>query len=106
LAVVQEQYRLLKRLGVKVVAASTDGEAAARKSASDLSLDFPVGFGVTSKDIETLGAWTGDRKGETIMQPAEFILKPDGEVAASLYGTTQLGRMNPHEVAVFVKDRL
>lgn len=97
---------MLKRLGVKVIAASTDDEAAARKSASDFSLDFPVGFSVSSKDIETLGVWTGDRKGETIMQPAEFILQPDGEVAASLYGTTQLGRMNPHEVAVFVKDRL
>lgn len=97
---------MVKRLGVKVVAASTDGEAAARKSASDLSLSFPVGFGVTANDIETLGAWPGERKGETIMQPAEFILRPGGEVAASLYGTTQLGRMNPHEVAVFVKDRL
>lgn len=97
---------MLTRLGVKVVAASVDGEAAARKIASDLNLDFPVGFGVTASDIKTLGAYTEDRKGETIMEPTEFILRPNGEVAASLYGTTQLGRMNPHEVAVFVKDRL
>ena len=41
-----------------------------------------------------------------IMEPAEFIFRPDGMVAASLYGTTQPGIMNPRETAVFVKDRL
>ena len=39
------------------------------------------------------------------MEPAEFILRPDSTVAASLYGTTQPGIMNPREISVFVKDR-
>ena len=105
LAAVQEKLRLLERLGIKVIAASTDPEAGARKAVSDGGITFPVGFGVSEADIASLGAVQGERKGETIMQPAEFILRPGGEVAASLYATTQIGRMNPREIAVFVKDR-
>jgi peroxiredoxin len=101
----QEQYKLLTRLGIKVVAASTDPEAGARKITSGGPITFPVGFGVTAGGIEVLGAVPGERKGETIMQPTEFILRPGGEIAASLYATTQLGRMNPREIAVFVNDR-
>ncbi|MBT4126399.1 MAG: redoxin domain-containing protein [Chloroflexi bacterium] len=103
---VQEQYRLLSRLGVKVIAASTDSEAAVRKTISDGGFKFPIGFGVTEADIAAVGSVQGERKDSPITQPAEFILKPGGEVAASLYATTQVGRMNPREIAVFVKDRL
>lgn len=106
MAAVQEQYRLLSRLGVKVIAASTDSEAAARKTVSDGGFTFPIGFGVTQETIAAVGAVEGERKGAHIVQPSEFIVKPDGEIAASLYSTTQVGRMSPREIAVFVKDRL
>ncbi len=105
MAAVQEQIKLFDRLGIKVIAASTDPEAGARKAVSDEGLTFPVGFGISEADIAALGAWPGERQGETIMQPAEFILRPGGEVAASLYATTQIGRMSPREIAVFVKVR-
>ena len=88
-----------------MIAASTDPEVGAIGTASTLGLTFPVAHGVKQEEIDALGAWPGERRGETIMQPAEFILRPDGTVAASLYATTQLGRMNPREIAVFVKDR-
>lgn len=106
MAAVQDQYRLLSRLGVKVIAASTDSEAAVRKTISDGGFTFPIGFGVTEETIAAVGAVLGERKDLAITQPAEFILKPGGEVAASLYATTQIGRMSPREIAVFVKDRL
>ena len=106
MAAVQEQVKLLNRLGIKVIATSADEEAGARKAVSDAGLTFPVGYGVTESDIASIGAWSQERKGETITQPAEFILRPGGEVAASVYATTQLGRMHPREIAVFVKDRL
>lgn len=105
MAAVQENIRLFARLGIKVIAASTDPEVGALKAVSDEGLTFPVGFGINEADIASLGAWSGERQGETIMQPAEFVLRPGGEVAASLYATTQIGRMSPREIAVFVKDR-
>ncbi len=88
-----------------MVAASTDAEAGARKIISEQKITFPVGFGVSQAEIDALGAWPGERQGKTIVQPAEFLLWPGGEIAASLYATAQLGRMNPREIAVFVKDR-
>ena len=105
MAAIQENYKLLDRLGIKVIAASTDPEAGAVGTVATGGLTFPVAYGVKQEEIDALGAWPGERRGETIMQPAEFILRPGGEVAASLYATTQLGRMNPREIAVFVKDR-
>jgi|TARA_B110000263_G_C15311458_1_gene513555 peroxiredoxin len=105
LAAVQDQIKLLTRLGIKVVAVTTDSEALVRKTVSDEGYTFPVGFGVTEADIASVGAVPGERKDLAIIEPAEFIIRPGGEVAASLYATTQLGRMNPREIAVFVKDR-
>ena len=105
MAAVQETLKLFDRLGIKVIAASTDPEEGARTVVSEGGLKFPVGFGMGKAEIEALGAWPGERQDLTIMQPAEFILSPGGLVAASLYATTQLGRMNPREIAVFVKDR-
>ena len=58
-------------------------------------------------DAQKLGAWTGGSRGigRVILQPCEFVLNPAGEVMASLYATTQLGRMSPEEILRFVKVR-
>jgi peroxiredoxin len=106
LDVVEEQYKLLTRLGAKVIALSPDPEAGARKTMSDGKYSFPIGFGVSESDIAAIGAIPGERKGELIMQPAEFVLKPGGEISASLYATTQLGRMDPRAVAFYLKSRV
>ncbi len=97
---------LFDRMGVKVIAASTDEEAGARKMAADQQLTFPVAFGVDLEQIEAIGAIPGIRQEKTIVQPAEFVLNPDGEVVASMYSSTQLGRMKPREVLQFLKSRM
>ena len=73
---------------------------------SSQSLSFPVACGLDDEGIETLGAFAGIRQDKTYIQPAEFILNPEGEVAASMYSTTQLGRMKPAEVIQFLKSRV
>ena len=93
-------------MGVKVVAASADGEPGARKLVSDHKLSMPVAYGVQASDTEAIGAFSGARQGETYIQPAEFVLNPDGEVVASMYSSTQLGRMNPREILQFLKSRV
>lgn len=105
MAAVQENIKLFDSLGIKVVAASTDAEAGAEKMITEQTITYPVGFGMTQSEIDILGAFDMERKGETIIQPAEFLLWPGGKIAASLYATSQLGRMSPLEIAVFVKDR-
>lgn len=105
MAAVQEQNRLLKRLNITVIASSPDAEAGAREMVSSEKLDFAVGYGMDQQMMDDVHAIPGERNGELIVQPAEFIIKPGGEIAASVYATTQLGRMSPREIAVFVKDR-
>ena len=93
-------------MGVRVIAACADNEVGARKMVSEQKLTFPVAYGVQADLIEKLGAFQGVRQGEMYIQPTEFVINPDGEVAASMYASTQLGRMKPREVLQFLKNRV
>lgn len=93
-------------MGIKVIAASADEEPGAREMVTDQGLTFPVAYGVGAEQIEAIGAIAGIRQEKTIIQPAEFVLNPDGEVVASMYSSTQLGRMNPREILQFLKSRM
>lgn len=93
-------------LGIKVVAANADGEGDTGSTASQHGISFPVAHSVGPEVSAALGAWKGERQGRGYMQPAEFVLRPTGEIAASLYASTQLGRMDPFEVLRFIKARM
>ncbi len=102
----QSNLPLFERLGIEVIAASADGEVGARIMTEDNEITFPIGYSVDAEQIEAVGAVSGVRQERTIVQPAEFVLNPDGIVMASMYSTTQLGRMNPREVLQFIKSRM
>jgi peroxiredoxin len=93
-------------MGIRVIAASVDNEAGARKISAENKLTLPVAYGLTVDQIKQIGAFTGDRESGTYNQPTEFVLRPGGEVAASMYSTMQLGRMKPREVLQFLKSRI
>ncbi len=95
----------LKKNGIRVVAGNTEGDGLTSTTAVDHGISFPIAHSVPLETARQLGAWTGVRRGVEHMQPAEFVLWPDGTVAASLYATTQLGRMNPQEILRFVRAR-
>jgi len=84
----------LASAGAKVVAASVDPIDKAREVAAVVS--FPVGFGATRETGERLGAWWEEKRG--FIQPAEFIVSPEGKVLASSYSAGPLGRMDAAEV--------
>jgi len=100
----QKNIEALTEMGIKVYGASSDNAEGAQGSI-DKGITFPIGFGMNVDDAQTLDAWTGARQGMTILQPCEFVLNPAGEVMASLYATTQLGRMSPEEILRFVSAR-
>lgn len=104
MARIDAQKAAWARLGVKVIAASSDAEDRAVEVAKVLS--FPVGWGVTKRDALTLGAYVGVREGRDIIQPTELILRPGGTVAAAMYATVQVGRMDPEEVVRFMNARV
>lgn len=102
----QEALPQFDELGIKVIAANADGDTDSDHTKVDHGLSFPVAHSVTPEIASALDAWTGERQGKFIMQPTEFVLRPGGEVAASMYTTTQLGRMDPLEILRFVKARM
>ena len=97
-------FDALSELGIKLVGASADSLEVAQKTAGE-GHPYPIGYGLDADDAQTLGAWTGVRQGMTIVNPCEFIINPEGVVMASLYATTQIGRMNPAEIVRFVSAR-
>jgi peroxiredoxin len=106
LAEIEQSYSLFLRLGIRVIAGNTEGVAETDATTHSHELSFPVAHSVDPELVNVLGGWTAERQGQRIMQPSEFVIRPNGEVAASNYATTQLGRMNPKEVLRFVKSRM
>ena len=106
MAEVEQSYSQFRDLGIIVIAGNTEGAPETRATAHDHQLSFPVAHSVDPELAKTLGGWVGERQGERIMQPSEFVIRPNGEVAASMYATTQLGRMDPQEVLGFIKARM
>ncbi len=90
-------------LNVALIGASADEEDPGRPATE--TAKFPVAYGLTVEDAKALGALTGGRQGISIVQPCEFVINPEGKVMASMYATTQLGRMYPEEVIRFITAR-
>jgi peroxiredoxin len=88
----------LDALGVKVLAASVDPLEKARDVAAELS--FPVAYGVTREQADSIGAWWEERR--SIVQPSEFLLAADGTVRAATYSSGPIGRIDAGDVVKLV----
>jgi peroxiredoxin len=88
----------LDALGVKVLAASADPLEKAREVAAELS--FPVAYGVTREQADSIGAWWEERR--SIVQPSEFLLAADGKVRAATYSSGPIGRIDAADVVKLV----
>ena len=91
----------LDRLGVKVVALSVDDEVASAATKAKHHLQFPVGH---SANADAIAAATGAfvNPSPHFLQPADFVLGPDGTVKAAAYATNAIGRMMAKDVVGFV----
>jgi peroxiredoxin len=91
----------LDGLGVRVVALSVDDEATSAATAAKNHLLFPVGH---SANADAVRAATGAFVNPTphYLQPAGFVLGPDGTVKAAVYATSAIGRMLAKDVVGFV----
>jgi peroxiredoxin len=91
----------LDGLGIKVVALSVDDEAASAGTVAKTHLQFPVGY---SADADAVAGATGAfvNSKPRFLQPASFVLAPDGTVKAAVYATSAIGRMTAKDVVGFV----
>lgn len=94
----QEKLEDLKAMDVSVLAASVDPLDKAEEVAADLS--YPMAYGLTKADADTVGAWWEDRRG--IFQATEFVVNAEGKVLISTYCSGPVGRMPAIDMERFI----
>lgn len=79
--------------GVRIIALTSEDEGPAREMKEDEGLEFPVVYGVDVDEAkEKLGLYI--QKGKKIhLQPAQFLLRPDGTIALACYSSGAVGRL-------------
>lgn len=78
--------------------ASVDPLDKAQEVAAEVS--HPVAYGVTREIAERIGAWWEERRG--IVQPAEFVVGPNGKVMTSSYSSGPIGRTDAADVVKLI----
>ena len=75
-----------------------------RREVQGKGLTFPMAYGATKDDADTIGAWwSEDRDG--YVQPAEFLVGRGGVVLGAMYASGPVGRMAADEVIHYIQFR-
>ena len=98
MAGLEEHADEYEEAGVRIVALSADGEEGAREMVADEGLSFPVLYGLDVEQAkERFGLYI--QKGEkTHLQPAQFVLDPDGAIRLACYSSGAVGRLDAAEM--------
>ena len=94
-----EHYAELQDLNTSVVAASTDSREKAAEMAE--GLPFPVAWGVTREQADTMGSWWEERRG--LIQPSNFVLNHSGTVLSATYSSGPIGRLEAADAIRFIQ---
>ena len=89
----EKQREALAELGVGIVASCVDSEEKTTEVAAELG--FPVAWGMTREMGDRFGAWWDEER--EFIQPSEFFITGSGEVLASTYSSSPVGRMDPED---------
>ena len=90
---------------VQVVALSADGEEGARKMMEEVDVAFPILYGLDVEEMEErIGTYVEKGGEREHLQPAQFILAPDGTVALACYSSGKVGRLGAEEALDAAKD--
>ena len=86
-------------MGVSLVAGTVDTQEQTLEVAK--SLGFPVAYGMSRDDANSIGAWWEARRNH--IQPSEFIITQQGRVLSSNYSSSPVGRMDPVETLTLMR---
>ena len=103
LAAWEEKKAELEGLEASVYAVSCDTLEQATEVVGR-GLTFPVAYGATKEDGETIGAWWSDDH-DGYIQPSEFLLGRGGTVLGAMYASGPVGRMAPEEALQAITSR-
>jgi peroxiredoxin len=103
LAAWEEAKAELEKLEATIIVASVDSLEQTQEVA-DRGLTYPVAYGVTRQESESLGAWWSEDRGGYI-QPSEFLLGRGGVVLGAMYASGPVGRMGADEAIRQITNR-
>lgn len=83
---------------------SADSPEHAEKMQRESGAKFPIAYGVSREEAESLGAWWSEDRGGFV-QPTEFLLSRGGVVFGSLYASGPVGRMSVDEALYSIRNR-
>lgn len=63
----------------------------------DEALSFPVLYGLDVDDLHDRYGLYINRNGRTHLQPAQFIVDPEGEIRLACYSSGKVGRLSADE---------
>jgi hypothetical protein len=102
LAAFEAAREQLRDEGIDPVAGSVDGLDEARTTVADLSLAYPVAYGLPlSETSRTLGAFFETRR--SILHATGYVVRPDATVAVACYSTGPIGRLEVEDVLRLVR---
>jgi peroxiredoxin len=105
LADFQQHYAEFNALDTQVVALSADGEQDAFGMAQRLGLEFTVLYGLDAEATSrAIGCYTGTHEGRPHIQPADFVLGPDGNIVNAVYSSGKVGRLTAGDALAAVKE--
>ncbi len=95
----------LNGVGARIVAFSSDAEPEARETVERLGLAFTVLYGLDPEATSrTIGCYTGMRGDRPHIQPAAFVLGPDGRIAHAVYSSGNVGRFTADDALTVLSD--
>ena len=89
----------MAELGVSIIAGCVDSEEKTAEVAAELG--FPVAWGMTREMGDKFGAWWDEER--EFIQPSEFFITGSGQVLASTYSSSPVGRMDPEDAVTLAK---
>lgn len=88
--------------GIRVVGASTDPLEKAKGTVEEMSLTFPVGYGLPLKETAAaLGAFYEAKR--QVLHSTGFVLRPDRSIVVAQYSSGPIGRLVWQDVVSLVQ---
>lgn len=88
------------------MALSADSDEEAAATAKQLGLEFPLGYGLDVDAVSlTIGCYTGKHESRPHLQPAAFVLAPDGSILHSVYSSGKVGRLTASDALTLLRAR-
>ena len=93
--------------GARIVVFSSDAGQEASETARSLGLEYDVGHDLDPGHASrVIGCYPGIREGRAHVQPAGFVLGPEGTIVHAVYSSGKVGRLTASDALTIVREKL